>query len=125
MNVQNCYRLFMMPCYLRVKESLYKTPNFPIQHHPSYKILIHQLSKYGHWKEAEMQLSKAHLWKKSNLVDFFQDFLIGERCEELVLYLCREGSGRNKRKNTKENMAYAGLEPATFALLARRSNQLG
>ena len=31
---------------------------------------------------------------------------------------------KNKRRNRQKNMAHAGLEPATFALLARRSNQL-
>ena len=41
------------------------------------------------------------------------------------LFLCKlDRKKKQNRKKIKNNLAHAGLEPATFALLARRSNQL-
>ena len=48
-------------------------------------------------------------------------FILNDDCIDNILYI---NSGTMMQRNQKGTMASMGLEPMTFALLARRSNQL-
>ena len=48
-------------------------------------------------------------------------FILNDDCVDNILYI---NSGTMMQRNQKGTMASMGLEPMTFALLARRSNQL-
>ncbi len=49
---------------------------------------------------------------------------LSPRKERLLYYLLINNNKRKEKNGKKTTLAYTGLEPVTFALLARRSNQL-